>query len=144
MSRKPFYADGLRFECTQCGNCCKIHGRYAYVYLIEKDVAAISTYLGLSEEEFLARYCEMQDGWIVVRMDDPACPFLTEDNRCGIYPVRPKQCATWPFWEENLKEEVWEGPVKECCPGIGKGELVPAEEVLRIARETEEYYEEED
>ena len=144
MSRKPFYADGLRFECTQCGNCCKIHGRYAYVYLIEKDVAAMSTYLGLSEPDFLERYCEAQDGWIVVRMDEPACPFLTEDNRCRIYPVRPKQCATWPFWEENLTPEAWEGPVKECCPGIGKGELVPAEEVLRIARETEEYYEEED
>lgn len=144
MSLKPFYTDGLRFECTQCGNCCRIHGRYAYVYLIEKDVAALATYLGLSEEEFLERYCQQEDGWTVVRMDEPACPFLTADNRCSVYPVRPKQCATWPFWEENLTREAWEGPVQDCCPGIGRGELVPAEEVLRIARETEEYYEEAD
>jgi Fe-S-cluster containining protein len=56
-------------------------------------------------------------------MDEPACAFLDENNRCKIYPVRPKQCATWPFWTENLERAAWEGPVKDCCPGIGKGEL---------------------
>ena len=75
-----------------------------------------------------------------LRMDAPACPFLQEDQRCGIYPVRPKQCATWPFWEENLERENWEGSVKDCCPGIGKGKLHSAAEVERVARETEEWY----
>jgi hypothetical protein len=39
-----------------------------------------------------------------------------------------------------LVEETWKGPVKECCPGIDKGPLVPREEVERIARETDEWY----
>ena len=75
-------------------------------------------------------------------MDDPACPFLGADNRCHIYPVRPKQCATWPFWEENLERASWDGPVRECCPGIGSGPLHSAEEVERLAAETEAWYEE--
>jgi Fe-S-cluster containining protein len=132
----------LRFECTQCGNCCRNHGDYAYVYLTEPELKAIPAYLGLTRRQFLARYCTKEDGsWYSLRMDEPACPFLGEDNRCGIYQVRPKQCATWPFWEENLKQRTWEGPVKACCPGIDKGPVYSAEEVERRARETEEWFE---
>ena len=37
------------------------------------------------------------------------CVFLKEDpergrKTCSIYPVRPLQCRTWPFWPENLAE----------------------------------------
>lgn len=142
MSSKPWYHKGLRFSCTQCGNCCKNHGEYAYVYLTEHELEAIPAHLGLSRAEFLKRYCAPKDeeGWISLRMDQPACPFLDPENRCQIYPVRPKQCATWPFWEENLERERWEGAVSERCPGIGSGPLVAASEVERIARETEEWY----
>lgn len=140
MSPKPWYADGLRFACTRCGNCCRNHGRYAYVYLAPADVRAIAGYLGLPEAQFLARYCQEENGWISLRMDSPACPFLEAGNTCAIYPVRPKQCATWPFWKENLRREVWQGEVKADCPGIDQGELHPREEIERIARETEEWY----
>jgi len=142
VTTKPWYHKGSRFSCTQCGNCCRNHGDYAYVYLAEQDVAAIAEHQGLSEERFLAAYCEEVDGWITLRMDEPACPFLQEDNRCAIYPVRPKQCATWPFWEENLERGTWRGAVRACCPGIDRGTLVPADEIGRLARETEEWYEE--
>ena len=141
---KPWYSKGLRFECTQCGNCCRNHGEYTFVYLSDYDVGAIAGHLELPEEEFLERYCKEVDGWVTLRMDAPACPFLLEASRCQIYPVRPKQCATWPFWEENLVKKTWDGPVKECCPGIDKGTLYPASEVERIARETEEWYAEDE
>lgn len=140
MSHNPWYKKGLRFECTQCGACCKNHGEYAFVYLTEHDLRAIPKFLGVPRREFVEQYCTTDEGWVVLRMDEPACAFLDENNRCKIYPVRPKQCATWPFWTENLERSVWEGQVKECCPGIGKGEVTPAEEVERIARETDEFY----
>ena len=138
----PWYSGGLRFFCTQCGNCCKNHGDYTYVYLATIDVLRIAEHLDLSPADFVRDYCQTEDDWVTLRMDAPACPFLQPDNRCAIYPVRPKQCATWPFWEENLTEATWKGSVKECCPGIGKGPLTPAKEIERIARETEEWYEE--
>lgn len=137
MNPKPWYEKGLRFECTQCGNCCKNHGEYAYVYLAERDVAAIAAHLQIERAAFLARHCVEDDGFVVLRMDAPACPFLGSDNRCGIYPVRPMQCRTWPFWHENLKRATWDGPVKECCPGIGHGPLHSAAEIERCADETE-------
>jgi len=141
MSHKPWYAKGLRFECTQCGDCCRNHGEYTYVYLTRGEVRSIADHLGLTQAAFREAYCLEEDGWTTLRMDEPACPFLDGENRCRIYPVRPKQCATWPFWEENLERETWEGAVSDCCPGIGKGPSVPAEEVERIARETEDWYE---
>ena len=140
MTPKPWYANGLRFSCTRCGNCCRNHGGYTYVYLAPQDVSAIALYLELEKEVFLERYCLVEDGWVSLRMDDPACPFLEEGNTCGIYPVRPKQCATWPFWKENLKEKVWKGEVKADCPGIDKGELHTREEIERVARETDKWY----
>ena len=140
MSSKPWYDKGLRFECTKCGACCKNHGDYAFVYLTEHDLREIPRFLGLSRGEFVERYCTMDEDWVVLRMDQPACAFLDEQNRCQIYPVRPKQCASWPFWSENLERSTWEGPIQDCCPGIGKGPLTPAAEVERIARETDEFY----
>lgn len=139
MPPKPWYAKGLRFECTRCGNCCRNHGAYSHVYLTPADVGAIARHLGLSKPAFLERYCKCEDGWVTLRTDAPACAFLEADNRCAIYPVRPKQCATWPFWTD-LERAAWEGPVKDCCPGLGKGELHSAEEVERIARENDEWY----
>ena len=140
MPAKPWYHKGLRFECTQCGNCCRNHGDYTYVYLTERDLEAIPAHLGTSRAEFLAKYCTREDGWTVLRMDQPACPFLLEDNRCGIYPVRPKQCASWPFWTENLTRAAWEGPVQACCPGIGKGPLHTRKAIDATAEETDRWY----
>ena len=139
MASKPWYDKGLRFECTRCGNCCRNHGDYAYVYLAEADVSAIARHLGMEREEFLRTHCKEEDGWVTLRMDAPACAFLRPDHTCAIYPVRPKQCATWPFWKENLRRATWTEVGKD-CPGIGRGELVPRAEIERIARETEEWY----
>ena len=142
MNSKPWYSNGLRFECTGCGNCCRNHGEYSYVSLAEAELEAIPRFLGISRQEFLARYCDKEPGFHpTLKMDAPACPFLGADQRCAIYPVRPKQCRTWPFWTENLARETWEGPVKQCCPGIGRGPLYPAAEVERIARENDAWYE---
>jgi hypothetical protein len=140
VTSKPWYDKGLRFGCTRCGNCCRNHGAYTYVYLAEADVSAIALHLGMSREAFLAAHCREEDGWVTLRMDSPACAFLRADNTCAIYPVRPKQCATWPFWTENLVRAVWEGEVAADCPGIGHGELHPRAEVERVARENDAWY----
>lgn len=137
---KPWFHKGLRFSCTQCGNCCRTHDSYAYVYLAEADIQALSQHLQLDRATFLEQHCQSEDGWTTLRIDQPACPFLNEEGGCSVYQARPKQCRSWPFWAENLPKATWEGPVSDCCPGIGKGPLIPATEIQRIARETEEWY----
>lgn len=139
MSSKPWYDKGLRFECTQCGNCCKNHGQYTFVNLSERDLERIPKFLGLTRRQFLDRYCLSTPGFFPsLKFDEAACTFLDEHNRCRIYPVRPLQCETWPFWTENLEPKVWSGEVKDCCPGIDHGPLYPREEIERRAKATDD------
>lgn len=141
MRSEFWYKRGLRFECKGCGECCKTHGEYAYVYVTNRDIAAICKHLKLLRDEFLDTFCGMdEDGWIHLAMTTGNCPLLDDKQRCRVYPVRPKQCAAWPFWTENLEPEVWYGPVAECCPGIGRGRLYTAEEIRRIAGDRDKWY----
>ena len=102
-AERPWYADGLRFRCLpDCAACCVNHGSYAYVYLEPEDELAIAGFLGLTRAEFRRHYTSLDDGHRVLRMDDPACPLLA-GTRCSVYPVRPVQCGTFPFWQEKKR-----------------------------------------
>lgn len=136
----PWYESGLRFRCTQCGNCCVSRGEHSYLYVMPEEVTAIAAFLGMPETEFLEQCTQREDGWTIIRSERPECRFLGEEGGCTIYPVRPRQCASWPFWEENLRQPIWESSVLPTCPGAGQGELHSAAEVERIARENEEWY----
>lgn len=143
--REPWYAGGLRFRCTGCGDCCT--GEPGTVWVGDEEVAALCRHLGLDEETFAARYL-----WTphlegpedrrrsLVEHDDGACVFLDEARRCTVYGARPVQCRTWPFWPENVAHpRAWDA-VKAVCPGAGKGALHDRDTVeerlveLRIAR----------
>ena len=137
-----WYEGGLPFTCTACGNCCKSHGEYSHVYLREEEVVAIADHLGRDPAEFLREELVVEDGWITLQPDLPQCQFLTDEGRCGIYPVRPVQCRTWPFWDVNLKEPVWRGEVNAICPGSRDGAVHDADRVEAIAKATEDWYEE--
>jgi len=140
MGAEPWYRDGLRFECTACGACCRTCGEWAYVYVAARDAAAIAAHLGIDRERFAADFCDRDGGWLHLKMPSDDCVFLDSSGRCRVYPVRPRQCASWPFWTENLDRETWEGPISARCPGVGRGRLYSAEEIERIARERDEWY----
>src|SRR6476660_9140102 len=54
MSDLPWYNAGLRFTCTQCGNCCT--GAPGYVWVNNEEIAALSALMGLEAEEFEERF----------------------------------------------------------------------------------------
>jgi len=116
---KKFYQNGLNFTCMECGECCRLpEGR---VDIIPDEVSAISVYLGIKEEEFLKQYCAIAEEKVELRENaQKECIFL-EDNRCIIYPVRPLQCRTFPFWPENLKSHFRWSQLKQFCRGIDQG-----------------------
>ncbi len=141
MIDHDFIAAGLRFECVGCGACCRNHGECAYVYLTEAEAVGLALHLGTDPARFLAHFCQRQeDGQLHLSCVREDCFFLEEDGRCRVYPVRPKQCSTWPFWSENLSEAEWRGPVAAICPGIDRGPLHPAARMVAIAQERDEWY----
>lgn len=124
----PWYSAGLRFTCTQCGNCCS--GAPGYVFVSEDESRAIAAYVQLDPTEFRRRHTRRVGARRSLReRDNGDCEFLvtTENGKrvCGIYPVRPAQCRTWPFWQSNLSTPAaWETTGRG-CPGVNRGALHP-------------------
>jgi Fe-S-cluster containining protein len=55
-------------------------------------------------------------------------------KRCIIYPVRPGQCRTWPFWSDNLTNPNAWNKAAQKCPGINQGRLYTCDEIEKIKR----------
>jgi len=127
---QPWYADGLRFKCTGCGDCCT--GSPGYVWVNQKEIDAIAVELNISPEQCEEKYIRH----IGVRrslIELPQsydCIFLDADTRkCAVYTARPRQCKTWPFWKSNVRtEETWKETC-QACPGSGQGKLYQLGEI---------------
>jgi uncharacterized protein len=126
----PWYQPGLRFTCTQCGDCCT--GAPGFVWVDDAELAAIAEFLGEPIEEVRGLMTrETMRGRTLREKANGDCVFYEKGKGCTIYPVRPAQCRTWPFWESNVASpETWRETCK-VCPGSGRGELIPAEEITR-------------
>src|SRR3954470_11236342 len=136
----PWYADGLQFTCQQCGNCCT--GGPGYVWISDIEIDRLAEHLKLPRKTVLEKYCRKIGNKISLKeFRSPAglydCVFLKEipvepkdKNKgkvvqtrriCEIYPVRPLQCRTFPFWDGILASpERWE-EAKKRCPGMDRG-----------------------
>ena len=129
MTRSAWYGEGLRFSCTQCGHCCTTSG---YVWVTRREALRLADHLGLSLRDFGRRYLRLVEGrHALIDRADGACIFW--DEGCKVYAARPDQCATFPFWKENLvTPDAWRETAEE-CEGIGDGDLYPPEEIELLA-----------
>jgi Fe-S-cluster containining protein len=127
---EPWFRDGLRFTCTQCGKCCT--GEPGFVWVTDDEVEALAKFRGEPLREFVPLYTRTARGKRTLREKaNGDCVFFDAQRGCTVYRVRPRQCRTWPFWESNIATpEDWERTT-EICPGSGQGELIPVEEILR-------------
>ena len=129
----PWYEDGLRFQCTQCGDCCS--GEPGYVWVNEDELTAIAQHMGLETADFESRYVrQVGSDKSLKEYPDGDCILLDPLTRkCRVYEVRPIQCRTWPFWDSNLaKRKDWKETCK-VCPGAGTGRLYSLQEI-EVAR----------
>lgn len=137
MSKKKpaekFYAEGVRFECTGCGACCKLGGGFVYPSL--EDVGFAARHLDLTIKEFTRQYMELHEGEYVFKNRGDACIFYAE-NGCTIYAARPTQCRTYPFWKANLKSKYRWKITEEECEGIGQGRHFSLVEIEAIKNQT--------
>jgi Fe-S-cluster containining protein len=122
--KQPWYKDGLKFECTGCGDCCT--GAPGYVWVNAEEIAALAAEVGIDVPQFEKQYVRKIGARKSLKelKKNYDCVFLDPDTRkCRVYAARPRQCRTWPFWDSNLKSpETW-AHTCDVCPGSGTGKL---------------------
>ena len=122
--KEKWYGGGLRFTCTQCGNCCS--GDPGYVWATKDEIARIAKHLGKEDGRLdPAHLRRVGFRYSLTEKPDGDCIFLTRgtDGKtgCGIYAVRPRQCRTWPFWSDILRSPAAWQRAGEKCPGMNNG-----------------------
>lgn len=150
---EPWYKDGLSFTCTQCGNCCT--GGPGFVWISEEEIDRLAAHLNLDRDECVRKHCRVIRGRVSLKERRDArgeypCIFLTETESkdakgkrvvkrgCAIYPVRPLQCRTWPFWDGNLQDrDAWEANTAK-CPGSNKGTRYTLDQIVAL-RDAEDW-----
>lgn len=149
--KPPWYADGLSFRCTCCGNCCT--GPPGYVWVTDEEITRMADHVGRDEADFRKRYVRRIGRRQSLKerrtlRGDYDCVFLKplegdepEGKRvrgCGIYPVRPLQCRTWPFWDGLLETPRSWKHAKATCPGMDRGKHYTREQIEAL-RDAEEW-----
>lgn len=130
MEKPEFWRKGLRFECTSCGHCCRHEP--GYVFLSDNDLKHLAGFFTISVEKFSQEYCRTVDVVLAKRLSltetqDNDCIFWNQG--CTVYPARPLQCRSYPFWPAILSDSAsWEREAEQ-CPGIGSGSMHPEQEI---------------
>ncbi|WP_319522200.1 YkgJ family cysteine cluster protein [uncultured Desulfosarcina sp.] len=124
-----FFDSGIRFQCRRCGACCT--GAPGVIRVSDEEAVAIADFLSLPVQQAIDTLLYPWENGYSVREDgDGRCLFYEEG--CRIYPVRPRQCRTFPFWTAILRSEARWDSIRRHCPGIGKGRLFAKHEILDI------------
>jgi uncharacterized protein len=130
---QPWYAEGLRFTCTGCGDCCT--GAPGYVWVNQQEIDALAARLNMPVEAFEKKYVRQVGVRRTLKeRKNYDCIFLDgQSRRCTVYEDRPRQCRTWPFWDSNLKSPAAWQAACEACPGSGEGKLYSIELIAEQA-----------
>ncbi len=135
-AKAPWYGEGLRFACTQCGHCCT--GEPGFIYLSEAEADALAERLGMDPAAFRRRYTatvhsEHGRHLSLRERADGACVFWRAGAGCTVYDQRPTQCRTWPFWRRVVKSPAAWAREAASCPGMDQGPLHPAAAIRATA-----------
>ena len=145
----PWYGGGLRFTCTQCGNCCT--GPPGYVWISKEEIARLAKHLQIDVQQVIEQYCRKVGGKYSLRENrnehgEYDCIFLKEEKigglskrSCTIYAARPLQCRTWPFWDGNLQSPQRWKHAAERCHGMNFGSRIFSREQIESLRDAKDW-----
>lgn len=105
--------------CRSCrGTCCRGSGGYVWVTMEEMERIAAAREMDLAT--FSNIYMRTVQGKLALQErringEHLCCFFDPIDGMCSIYPDRPEQCRTYPFWEIYRD---YPDRVRKACPGV--------------------------
>lgn len=128
---EKFWHNGLKFECQRCDYCCTFSG--GMVTASESEFQMIAEFLNLDFGQFLVQYTTEIDGFRSLKSTSQG-PCIFYEKGCLIYPVRPIQCRTYPFWRDILKSVTrWQSAARH-CRGINCHKVWDRETIQQLLR----------
>ncbi len=102
-------------DCLKCANCCKTTSPI----FRDVDVKRIAKKMRMPIIKFEQEYLRKDNDDDLVLQSTP-CPFLYEDNSCGIYEVRPQACREYPHTDQRKVVQVLELAQRnlDICPAV--------------------------
>lgn len=88
-------------DCLSCANCCKTTGPL----FTGQDIERISKHLKKKPQQFVAEFLRVDEDGDHVLQKVP-CSFLSLDNYCLIYEVRPKACREYPHTDRKKFQQI--------------------------------------
>ena len=123
----PWYADGLRFRCTACGQCCT--GEPGHVWATKDELKAMAKARGVSLHVFKQRFVRRVGKRFSLKEHENGDCVMLKGGKCTVYRAKPQRCTTFPFWEDVMNDRrEWE-ETKQRCEGIDQGDLYSREEI---------------
>lgn len=83
-------------DCMQCAHCCQT----TPPMVNQMDIKRIARHLQLSPKAFVRQYV-LEDVNGDMSFSTVPCVFLSPDNSCRIYDIRPEACRRFPHTDER-------------------------------------------
>jgi len=126
------FPDSVGFQCKKCGVCCRVQPPD-----VNREEQKRIESKGFTN--FLDRPDETGIIWIR-RKKDGGCLFLTKENKCAVYHVRPAICRLEPFtiadydFEKDRIELELNFPYVCSCEGVFNGGKLQIEVIGKAAQ----------
>jgi len=106
-----------KIDCLKCANCCKTTSPI----FIQKDINRIAKHLNMKPSFFEEKYLMRDDEFDLVLKTSP-CTFLSKDNTCNIYDIRPRACTEYPHTNRKKMAKILPLTLKniEICPAVSR------------------------
>jgi Fe-S-cluster containining protein len=107
------------------------------VWVTPEEIERLADFRGETVKAFAAKFVRrVRDRCSLVEKPGGDCIFWDKTAGCTVYPARPIQCQTWPFWPENVETpDDWER-VRGVCPGSGRGRVYSVQEIVSSISKT--------
>lgn len=106
-----------RVDCLECANCCKTTSPI----FRDVDIDRISKHLNMRPSLFTEKYLHIDEDndWV---LNTSPCAFLSQDNYCSIYEVRPKACREYPHTDRKNMAQVLNLTYRNTmvCPAVAE------------------------
>jgi Fe-S-cluster containining protein len=104
-----------KIDCLACANCCKTISPAIYF----SDIRRMAAKMKITTSDFINRFLSEDEEGSYVFKHTP-CPFLGEDNFCGIYEFRPKACREYPHTDRSRFHQIIDLTVRNSvvCPAV--------------------------